>query len=919
MKQQFILMDGSVFLFRAYFATLSHNLTNKDGFPTGAIFGVINAIKNMQRMYPQARIVPIFDAIGGNFRHDIFPAYKANRKPTDEGLKIQINPLHEILRAMGFHFLCVPRVESDDVVATLSKLLERQGIEVIIASSDKDLFQLVNANIKQLDMHNQLLDEAAVFKKIGVRPNQVLDFLTLTGDSSDNVSGVPGVGPKTAIKWLLEYGNISNIKKNAMQISGSVGEKLRNNFTLLDLSYKLISLKFDVALPCNVLDDEPGQDDEKLIYLYKKYGFSTWFKQLQTVIDNKKNKSLKQNIDNSKNLSDNKIEEDKSQNKSILEGYTQTTIFGKQAFEDLLVRLNSSKEFVFDLETNSLDYMSAEIVGLVFLVVKDSFYLPVAHNYVGAPEQLKIAYVLNKLTPILTSETIFKIGQNIKYDAHVLANYSIILRGISDDIMLKSYCVNSVASRHNMDDLAVYYLDHKTIHFTDVAGIGKKQVTFNKVTLDKATSYACEDVIVTHELNKVLSKHIAKHPQLETLYKELELPLIYVLIHMERSGVKIDVNAFDTQKTNVLQQIKYIKSKIFAITKCEFNLESPKQVQQVLFTEEGLGLTPKKLTPSGQSSTNEEALKLLDNPVVDLILKYRMFAKLNSTYLDAMPKQINLKTKRLHTSYHQAVTATGRLSSSNPNLQNIPIKSKEGAMIREAFIAAKDNSIIAADYSQIELRIMAHLSKDSNLLEAFNNNLDVHNATAVMMFNVTTANVTKTQRRNAKAINFGLIYGMSAFGLAKHINVSKTEAQKYIEAYFTNYPMVYDYMESVKKSAQKLGYVETITGRRLYLDGINSANKMRRQHVLRSAINAPMQGSSADIIKFAMLDIYNDIRNNKNIKMIMQVHDELIFEVNTAMVCEFTDKIRKFMSNACNLDIPLVVDIGVGDSWQQAH
>ncbi|MEO1917300.1 MAG: DNA polymerase I, partial [Candidatus Thioglobus sp.] len=537
-----------------------------------------------------------------------------------------------------------------------------------------------------------------------------------------------------------------------------------------------------------------------------------------------------------------------------------------------------------------------------------------------APKQLNFADVLEKLRPILENSAIHKIGQNLKYDTHVLANYDLSLKGISDDTMVKSYCLNSVATRHNMDDLAQHYLNYQTIHFADVAGKGKKQITFNQVGLEQAFPYACEDVIVTQELNQVLDGDLAQYPKLAKLYQTLEIPLIEVLVRMERNGVELDVNALNIQQIDIAAQMKDIESQAFELAGDAFNLESPKQIQQILFSEDGLGLEAKKKTPKGAPSTNEEALKLLDHPLVDLILSYRTLTKLNSTYLEALPRQIDLKTGRLHTSYHQAVTATGRLSSSNPNLQNIPIRSEQGARIRGTFIANKGNVIIAADYSQIELRIMAHISQDESLLKAFNNDVDVHSATASMMFNVPLDEVTKDHRRNAKAINFGLIYGMSAFGLAKQINVSRTEAKAYIDAYFENYPSVLNYMNNTKEIAKAQGYVETVMGRRLYLPQINAKNKMLQQHALRTAINAPMQGSSADIIKKAMLDVYQWIGDdNPDIKMIMQVHDELVFEVKASKADEFAHKIQTLMSDTYPLDIPLVVDVGIGDSWQQAH
>ena len=915
MSHQLILLDGSAFLFRAYFSTLSQNLTNDDGFPTGAMFGVINAIKHLQRKYPNAKMIAIFDAKGKNHRHDLYPEYKAHRKPADEELVMQIEPLYEIIRAMGFHFMCVPGVEADDVIATLSRCADENKLKTVIASGDKDLMQLVSDNITQLNMKGDLYDQKGVVEKMGVRPDQILDLLALTGDSADNIPGVPSVGPKTAIKWLDQFENIEGIKTNAHQINGKVGEKLRDSFDLLDLSYQLVQLKFNVELPCDILTDEPGADNAKLASLFQQYGFSMWLKQLDISSEPPKSESTIQPI--------NKPATDVVEpmpNSDFMADYSQTLVLDEQTFETLVQRLEKSNSFVFDLETTSLDYMNAQIVGWVFLVDKDSFYVPVAHDYLDAPKQLNFEAVLNRLKPILEDAAIGKIGQNLKYDSHVLANYNLVLKGISDDTMVKSYCLNSVATRHNMDDLAMHYLNHQTIVFSDVAGKGKKQITFNQVGLEQAFPYACEDVIVTQELNQVLDGDLAQYPKLAKLYQTLEVPLIEVLVRMERNGVELDVSALNVQQIDIATQMKDIESQAFELAGDAFNLESPKQIQQILFSEDGLGLEAKKKTPKGAPSTNEEALKLLDHPLVDLILSYRTLTKLNSTYLEALPKQIDLKTGRLHTSYHQAVTATGRLSSSNPNLQNIPIRSEQGARIRGAFIANKGNVIIAADYSQIELRIMAHISQDANLLEAFNNDADVHSATASMMFNVPLDEVTKDHRRNAKAINFGLIYGMSAFGLAKQIDVSRTEAKAYIDAYFENYPGVLSYMDNTKEIAKAQGYVETVMGRRLYLPQINAKNKMLQQHALRTAINAPMQGSSADIIKKAMLDVYQWIGNdNTDIKMIMQVHDELVFEVKASKADEFAHKIQTLMSDTYPLDIPLVVDVGIGDSWQQAH
>ena len=915
MSYKLILMDGSAFLFRAYFSTLSQNLTNQDGFPTGAMFGVIGAIKRLQHQYPEAKIITIFDDKGKNFRHDIYPEYKAHRKPADSELIMQIEPLYEIIRAIGIEFICAPGVEADDVIATLSKQAEINNISTIIASSDKDLMQLVSNNIIQLDMKGNLLDYQGVVDKMGVPPEGIMDLLALTGDSADNIPGVPSVGPKTAIKWLQLYTDISGIKSNAEKIKGKVGEKLRENIDLLDLSRKLVKLKFDVLLPDDILENKPNQDKDKLYKLYKKFGFSMWLNQLGNL-----DLKAKDSYNNSDIVESVEAKEIISKKANIIDKYSQTLVLEISALEDMIENLIKCRTFVFDLETTSLDYMNAAIVGWVFLIENDSYYVPVGHDYIDAPKQLDFNKVMDVIKPILEDTKIGKIGHNLKYDSHVLANYGIRLNAIKEDTMVKSYCLNSVISRHNMDDLSEYYLNHKTIHFVDIAGKGKNQITFNQVSLEHAFPYACEDVIITSELNKVLNENIAQYPKLVRLYQNLELQLIQTLVIMERNGVKLDVDYLYAQHKDITVQMDSIKKKAFDMAGDVFNLDSPKQIQQILFSNEGLGLDVIKKTPKGQPSTNEEALKLLDHPLVDLILSYRTLTKLNSTYLEALPKQIDDKTDRLHTSYHQAVTSTGRLSSSNPNLQNIPIRSELGARIRGAFIANNGNVIVAADYSQIELRIMAHISKDEQLLAAFRDNKDVHTETASMMFNIPIEEVTKEQRRNAKAINFGLIYGMSAFGLAKQLEVSRTEAKQYIDAYFNNYIGVLKYMDNIKESAKAQGYVETVMGRRLYLPQINANNKMLQQHALRTAINAPMQGSSADIIKNAMIDVNKWIGdNNKDIKMIMQVHDELVFEVNSSKADLLTNKIQELMQNTYKLDVPLVVDVGVGDSWQQAH
>jgi DNA polymerase-1 len=878
------------------------------------MFGVVNAIKKLEKQFQGSKLISIFDAKGKNHRHDLYPEYKANRKDADEDLIRQIEPLYEIVKAMKTHFLCIDRVEADDVIATLSKQANERDCEVVIASGDKDLMQLVNDNTRQLDMKGNMLDHEGVVGKSGVNPEQILDLLALTGDSSDNIPGVPSVGPKTAVKWINEFGSIKKIKENADQISGKVGEKLRESFDLLDMSYELVKLKQDVEMPYDVFEEDPVEDPETLRDLYMKYGFNSWLKELGT---SDKPSDIKEEEKQQSTESDSPI--DSTENIDFKE-YTQTVVYEETVLDSLIERMNIEKKVVLDLETNSLDYLNASVVGFVILLGKDSFYIPVGHDYMDAPAQLNRDEVMSKLKPIIENENISKIGQNLKYDSHVLANYRIQLRGIKDDTMIKSYVLNSIASRHNMDDLSEHYLKHKTIKFSDVAGTGKNQLTFNQIDIDIAAPYACEDVIVTNMLNQVFEEKIEQYSLLKKLYQDLEIPLISTLVNIERNGVVIDPIKLSEQQKDIKNRMLQLQEEAYKTAKQEFNLESPKQVSEILFGEDGLKLEPKKKTPKGAPSTNEEALKLLEHPLAETILNYRTLTKLNSTYLEALPKQIDQKTQRLHTSYHQAVTATGRLSSTSPNLQNIPIKTEDGAKIRSAFIAQKGNRILAADYSQIELRIMAHLSNDEALIHAFNRDLDIHSATAAQIFSIDINEVTKDHRRKAKAINFGLIYGMSAFGLAKQIGISRTEAKNYIDSYFETYTGVAEFMEQTKVLAKTQGYVETVLGRRLYLPDVNSRNKMAQQHALRTAINAPMQGSSADIIKQAMIDIDSWINQNDiDIKMIMQVHDELVFEVPEDIIDSCKNRIEELMSNAIKLSIPLKVDVGVGNNWQEAH
>ena len=902
MNPELILVDGSAFLFRSYFANLRQNLTNAEGFPTGAIFGVLSSVKKLENKYPDAKVVMIFDAKGKNFRHEIYPEYKSHRKPAEEDLVKQIEPLYEIIRTMGYHFLCVDFVEADDVIATLAKQASDKNIKTIIASGDKDLMQLVDNNVYQLDMKGALLDSAGVFEKLGVAPSKIFDLLSLSGDSADNIPGVPSVGPKTAIKWLDKYKNIENIKKNAAEITGKVGEQLRNNFEKLALSQRLVELKFDVELPCDIFTNSPVKNEDKLFDLFNKYGFYVWIKDLS----------------NAKKTT-NEVIISENTNAEILAKYSQKVIFNSLEFDNLITNLNSCKSFTFDLETTGLDYLNDSIVGLVFLIKNNSYYVPIAHNYLGIPDQLSGVEVLEKITPILENPKIGKIGQNLKYDSHILKNHNINLKGIIADTMLLSFCLNSTITRHNMDDLAKFYLNYQTTSFKDIAGIGKKQVSFDEIEIGIASKYAMEDVIITFELFINLSAKIVKIPTLYKLYSLVELPLIETMVKLERNGIKIDNEKLLSQNREILAKIEILKTEIFTISGLEFNLDSPKQLKEVLFDEDGLNLQSTIKTKKGALSTNEETLKSIDHPITALLLQYRTLNKLSSTYLTALPKRVDEKTKRLHTSYHQSGTATGRLSSSKPNLQNIPIRTTEGAKIRKSFVASQGNKNIALDYSQVELRIMAHLSGDENLIIAFNSGEDIHKSTASKMFGVELSSVSSEQRRNAKAINFGLMYGMGPFNLAKQIGVSNSIAKQYISDYFENYSGVKKYMDSIKEVAEEKGFVETIMGRRLHTPGMKSASKMTVAHTIRTAINAPMQGSSADIIKKSMLEIHQLIAKNKDIKMIMQVHDELVFEIKTELVDDFGMQIKNIMQNTVELKVPLIVDIGVGNNWQEAH
>lgn len=895
-----VLVDGSYYLFRAYFATQRQGLKNSAGEHTGAILGVVNMLRKLLAELKPDYFAVVFDAKGKTFRNDLYPEYKAHRPPAPEEMVSQIDPIHEIIRAQGIPLLMIEGVEADDVIATLAIQAEDHGLKTTISTGDKDLAQIVNKNITLINtMSDQTLDPEGVVEKYGVRPDQIVDYLTLIGDSADNVPGVAKVGPKTAVKWLTEYGSLSEIIKHAEKIKGKVGENLRESLDRLPLSKELVTLKTDVELEMTPEDLQMNKMDiDTLRQHYKRWEF----KQLLASLDGPQDD-----------------EDDEPESLSNVPAYE--TIYTDKELDAWLNRLMAAKLFAFDTETTSLDYMAAEIVGLSFSIEMDNAaYVPLSHDYPGAPEQLSRDHVLKKLKPVLESNKHKKVGQNLKYDRHILANYAINLNGIAHDTMLESYVIDSIATRHDMDSLALKYLDTTTTHYEDIAGKGAKQITFNQIPIEDAAPYAAEDADITYKLHRHLWPMLEKEPDLQRLYEEIEMPLVSVLSDMERNGVFVDAKMLNQQSAEISKQLITLEEKAYDLAGQPFNIGSPKQIQEILFEKMGLPVLAK--TPKGQPSTAESVLQELaeDYELPELILSYRSLSKLKSTYTDRLPEQINKNTGRVHASFHQAVASTGRLSSSDPNLQNIPIRTREGRKIRKAFIASPGNIILAADYSQIELRIMAHLSGDKILLAAFENQEDVHRSTAAEVFNVKIDKVTDDQRRAAKAINFGLIYGMSAFGLGKQLGIGRNEASDYVERYFKRYTAVKDFMDNTKESAKDRGYVETIYHRRLYLPEINARNAARRQYAERTAINAPMQGTAADIIKRAMIMIDKELlKPGGEIKMIMQVHDELVFEVAKEKQESLGKNIRRLMESAGELDVPLLVDIGIGGSWDEAH
>ena len=894
-----VLVDGSSYLYRAFHALPPLNTSS--GQPTGAIKGVLSMLRKLVVEYSPKNMAVVFDAKGKTFRDDIYPLYKANRPPMPDDLRSQIDPLKDAIRKMGFPLIEVSGVEADDVLGTLALQASELGISTLISTGDKDLAQLVNPHVTLVNtMTGTLMDEAGVMEKFGVEPDNIIDYLALIGDTADNIPGVSKVGPKTAVKWLNLYGDMDGVISHAAEIKGKVGENLRDALEQLPLSYELATIKLDVPLdqtPEQLVLEDP--DDEALLALFKEFEFKAWIDEL-----NDKLSGGSGNVEPAEEVA-----------------VDYQVIDTEQALQEWIDKLRDAELFAFDTETTSLNYMEAELVGVSFAVKPyEAAYVPVAHDYPGAPDQLDRDLVLQALKPLLEDAEQFKVGQHLKYDQSILALYGITLRGIQYDTMLESYVLDSTATRHDMDSLALKYLGRSTIHFEDVAGKGVKQLTFNQVDIDIAAPYAAEDADITLQLHETLWSKLQAEKSLVSVFEDIERPLINVLGRIERKGALIDTEMLNQQSARLAKSLLEIEQEAYELAGQPFNLASPKQLGAILF--EKLEIPVRKKTPKGQPSTAEAVLQDLahDYPLPKIILQHRSLSKLKSTYTDKLPLMVNRGTQRVHTSYHQAVAATGRLSSSDPNLQNIPIRTEEGRHIREAFIAPKDYLLVAADYSQIELRIMAHLSEDEGLLGAFERGEDVHKATAAEVFSVPVEEVSTSQRRHAKAINFGLIYGMSAFGLAQQLEIGRNEAQLYIDRYFERYPGVHRYMDETRASAAQNGYVETLYGRRLYLPEINSRKVPRRQAAERTAINAPMQGTAADIIKKAMISVDQWLRQDElDAAMIMQVHDELIVEVHHSQLEEVKSGLEQRMASAAELKVPLIVDVGVGNNWNEAH
>ena len=923
-QPHYVLVDGSSYLYRAFHALPP--LSTSEGQPTWVTRGVISMLRKLQESYPQSSMVVVFDAKGKTFRNDIYPEYKAHRPPMPDELRCQIEPLHAVIKAMGLPLVLQQGVEADDIIGTLAMMAASKGHSVVISTGDKDMAQLVNEHITLIDtMKNVVLDSEGVKNKFGVGPELIIDLLALQGDKADNIPGVPKVGEKTALALLQSIGGLESIyqdvdavSKTGIRGAKSLVQRLSDHKEQAFLSYDLATIRTELKLGLS-LDDLKGNSPDKtaLLEWFKKLEFRSWVKALENADVERKGEAHKNTTPSSEESVG--FQAGIPYQSKIAPEYEIIT--SQSDFLRWLDQLSAATEFAFDTETTSLNYMQAEIVGVSFATeAGKAAYVPCAHDYLDAPEQLSLEWVLEKLKPLLEDPEKPKVGQHLKYDKNVLANYDVTLRGIAFDTMLESYVLESTATRHDMDSLAQYYLDTATIKFEDVAGKGVKQKTFNHVGVEEAGPYAAEDADITLRLHQALWPKLQETSSLKFIYENIEQPLISVLSRMEKTGTLIDSELLIKQTFELTDRLKVLEKGAWELAGEEFNLSSPKQLQAILFEKQGLPVIKK--TPKGQPSTAEEVLAelALDYPLPKKLLEYRSLSKLCSTYTDKLPKMVDRKTGRLHTSYHQAITATGRLSSTEPNLQNIPVRTQEGRRIRQAFVARPGYCVVAADYSQIELRIMAHLSQDKGLLDAFERGLDIHSATASEVFGVPLESVMTEQRRSAKAINFGLIYGMSAFGLAKQLGISRNSAQEYVDLYFQRYPGVRDYMENIRESARQKGYVETICGRRLYLKEINSRNGMRRQAAERTAINAPMQGSAADIIKLAMINVDQWLQESTlDVCMTMQVHDELVFEVKESLVSEVCSGINQRMSGALKLDVPLVVDIGVGKNWNEAH
>ena len=897
-----VLVDGSSYLYRAFYALPP--LTAPSGQPTGAAFGVLNMLRKLVAEQQPEYVAVVFDAKGRTFRDELFAEYKAQRPPMPDDLAVQIQPIHDLVRASGLPLLQVSGVEADDVIGTLAAIARSAGKDVLISTGDKDMAQLVDARVHLINtMSDTLLDPDGVAGKFGVRPDQIIDYLGLAGDSSDNIPGVPKVGPKTAVRWLQEFGSVDEIIARADEVKGKIGESLRENIEKLKLSRQLATIKCDVELPIALEDLKQGQPDvAALRELYRDLGF----RKLLNALDESPADASGE-------------EAAPAPRAEVATDYI--TVLDQGTLDSWMDQLKAADRFAFDTETTSLDYNAARIVGVSFAVEPGrAAYVPLKHDYPGAPEQLARDAVLAGLQPLLEDPAVGKIGHHLKYDAHVLANHGITLRGIADDTMLQSYVLDSTGTRHDLDSVAKRYLDRDTIHYEDVAGKGAKQIPFAEVPVEAAGPYAAEDADVALTLARTLRPRLTGVPALLAVYQDLELPLVPVLTRMEARGVRVDSALLATQTVELSARMGEVQTQAYELAGGPFNLGSPKQLQEILFGK--LGLEPVRKTPKGQPSTAEDVLEILahQHELPRLIVEHRGLAKLVSTYTEKLPEMVDVVTGRVHTSYHQAVAATGRLSSSDPNLQNIPIRTEEGRRIRKAFVAPEGSVLLAADYSQIELRIMAHLSADPGLVAAFEAGEDVHRATAAEVFGVALDQVSTDQRRSAKAINFGLIYGMSAFGLGRQLSIPQGQAADYVARYFDRYPGVKRYMDATRERARELGWVETVSGRRLYLPEIDSRQHQRRQYAERSAINAPMQGTAADIIKRAMITVDAWlVGSGLDAHLIMQVHDELVFEVAIDQAEALGAQVRELMVAAGELSVPLVVDLGQGANWDEAH